>query len=97
MATPPRKQKSNLLKSFESQKWVTLIALPILVIATVNSIYWIWGLLFVFWGLQSISNRQVFLLEEIHRDEDPVLYWLITALWIGSGLLYLQASFLLTL
>jgi len=44
-----------------------------------------------------ISNRQVFLLEEIHRDEDPVLYWLITALWIGSGLLYLQASFLLTL
>jgi len=61
-----------------------------------ENIYWIWGMLYVYWGVQSVISKQVFLLEPVHADEDPILYWLIVTLWIGAGLLYVQTSFLPT-
>jgi hypothetical protein len=97
MPTPPMRQKPSLVESLKDQKWITLIALPILIVAMFENIYWIWGLLYIYWGVQSLMSRQVYLLEPIDVDEDPVLYWLIITLWIGAGPLYVQTSFFPTL
>ncbi|WP_170771751.1 hypothetical protein [Ruegeria lacuscaerulensis] len=68
------------------------IALPILLIATVLELYWVWGLLFVWWIVPTVLNRQAFLVFEINRDDDPLLYWAIVCLWALSGLMMIAAS-----
>tara|TARA_B100000686_G_C16535741_1_gene834716 strand:- start:588 stop:752 length:165 start_codon:yes stop_codon:yes gene_type:complete len=44
--------------------------------------------LFVYWGVASAVTGDVFLLETIRRRDDPVLFWIIVAMWIGFGLMY---------
>lgn len=68
------------------------IALPILLAAAVFGVYWIWGLLFVWWIFPIIVNGQSFLLFEVKRAEDPVLYWAVVGLWAVLGLLMIAAS-----
>jgi hypothetical protein len=91
--TPKRTKKSNFWENLKSQKWITLICLPICLIATFQAIYWIWGLLFIYWGVSAVINGQAFLLEPIERQRDPALFWLINLLWIGSGITYVLADF----
>ena len=69
------------------------IALPILLAAAVLGYYWVWGLLFLWWSIPTILNGQAFLVFEINRDDDPVLFWAIACLWALSGLMMLAASF----
>ncbi len=69
------------------------IALPILLAAAVLGYYWVWGLLFLWWTIPTILNGQAFLVFEINRDDDPVLFWAIACLWALSGLMMLAASF----
>ncbi|MEM8731183.1 MAG: hypothetical protein AAGF79_14825 [Pseudomonadota bacterium] len=71
------------------QKWLTLIGLPILIYSTIQGVFVIWGLLFLFWGLGSLRTGHIFLLEDIDRADDPALYWIIFAMWIGSGATYI--------
>ncbi|MEM7173061.1 MAG: hypothetical protein AAF530_23060 [Pseudomonadota bacterium] len=92
--TPSLKQAAPSLRhKLAQQKWLTLIGLPVLLFAVFNNIYSVWGLLFVYWGVTSVISGQVFLLELIERRQDPALFWIIVALWIGSGALYVVADF----
>lgn len=69
-------------------KWLTVAALIALAIATYLSWYWVWGILFVFWGAQSLQTGEAFLIEVLERERDPTLFWAVTAMWIGFGLWY---------
>lgn len=95
MATPARTNQRNeaFAEKLKDQKWLTLVGMPILLVTTFNGIYSVWGLLFVFWGIVSIRAGEVFLLETVERNKDPVLYWIISILWIGFGLLYILTDF----
>ncbi|MEX0307378.1 MAG: hypothetical protein AB3N12_08320 [Ruegeria sp.] len=68
------------------------IALPILLVSTAVGLYWVWGLLFVWWVVPTIMNRQAFLVFEVNRDDDPALYWAIVGLWVVLGLMMIAAS-----
>ncbi|WP_420584807.1 hypothetical protein [Ruegeria sp.] len=68
------------------------IALPILLVATALGLYWVWGLLFVWWIVPTILNGQAFLIFEVNRDDDAFLYWAIVCLWALSGLMMIAAS-----
>ncbi len=68
------------------------IALPVLLAAAILGYYWVWGLLFLWWTIPTILNGQAFLVFEINRDDDPVLFWAIVCLWALSGLMMLAAS-----
>lgn len=70
----------------EGVKWPTLIALPLLILATVMNWYWIWGCLFLYWALPALRSGQVYLVEPIERARDPILFWMITAMWAGFGI-----------
>lgn len=91
-ATPKRKE-SDFKEVLRQQKWLTLIGLPILMYTTFIGTYSVWGLLFVFWGLTSVKSGSVYLLEPIEREEDPALFWIISVMWIGFGLLYVLTDF----
>jgi hypothetical protein len=88
---PQRRTKAGGLWS--GQKWRTLIVLPIMIVATLLGWYAIWGLLFIYWGALALIEREIFLVEPIMLDEDPVLFWIIMALWVGAGLYYICIAF----
>ena len=69
------------------QKWLTVVAIPVLLVATYMSWYWIWGCLFLYWALPGLRNGQAYLIEPVDRTRNPVLFWIITAMWAGFGLL----------
>lgn len=68
------------------------IALPVLLVAAVLEIYWLWGLLFLWWAVPAIMTGQTALVFEISRETDPILFWAVTALWAVFGLMMIAAS-----
>ncbi len=90
MATPARfkSSQSGSKSILIPRKWPTLIALPVLLVTAYFGYYAAWGALFVFWGVTSTRSGQVYLVEPIDRQETPVLFWAISAMWIGFGVLY---------
>lgn len=89
MGTPHKKQNTTFKEKIATQKWLTLIAMPVLLITTFNNIYSIWGVLFIYWGATSVYSGEVFLVENIERDKSPILFWTISAMWIGFGIMYI--------
>ena len=74
-----------MIEHREGVKWPTLVALPLLILATVMNWYWVWGCLFLYWAWPALRSGEVYLVEPIRRAEDPLLFWAITALWAGLG------------
>lgn len=67
-------------------RWLTLVALAIVVLALIFDLNFIWGLLFLFWAGPSLFTGVTFLVEPIHRSENPLLFWTIVSLWLGLSL-----------
>ena len=66
-------------------RWPTILAIPVLLIATYLGWYWVWGALFVYWAVPAVLSGEVFLVEPILRSDQPILFWIITAMWLGFG------------
>ena len=64
----------------------TIIALIVLLVATVLNWYWIWGLFFLYWAIAAIVMRQAFVVQTVRRDENPVLFWFICVTWLVLAL-----------
>lgn len=67
-------------------KLPTVIAIPVLLLATYKEWYWVWGLLFFYWALPGLRSGEAYLVEPIKRSRHPILFWTITAMWAGFGL-----------
>ena len=95
MSTPSQSGEfaRHLVDNLKDQKWLTLIGMPVLLVSSFSGIYFFWGVMFVFWGVVSLRSGEVFLLEPIERRQDPALFWIISAMWIGFGLMYILADF----
>lgn len=70
------------------------VAFAALMISTAFGFQALWGLLFLFWTVQSYRTGYAFLLSEVAREQDPVLYWLILTAWTVFGILLIMADFL---
>ena len=84
----PQDKKLSFKQNLKQQKWLTLLGLPILLITSLNGIYSVWGVLFVYWGIVSIRSGEVYLLEPIERGRDPALFWIISIMWVTFGAMY---------
>ncbi len=71
----------------------TIAALIVLLTATIFEQYWVWGLLFIFFSIHSLFTHNVFLVENIDRDEAPVLFWIIFTMWFVLGVYYTYYEF----
>ncbi len=78
-------------------RWPTALAIPILLIATYLEWYWVWGLLFVYWAVPAVLSGEAFLVEPIMRSDHPILFWIITAMWLGFGIWTIVADLSLRL
>lgn len=83
----------DIVDKLKTRKWLTIMTLIVLLGSTMLGLYFVWGALFVFWGLIAIKTGQAYLLEPIWRDDDPLLFWTLTGLWFVFGALYILNDF----
>ena len=72
-------------------KLPTVVALAVLLAATLIGWYWVWGIFFLHWAVSGIVTGHAFVVQTIWRDESPVLFWLISITWLvlaGLTILY---------
>jgi len=67
-------------------------ALPVLLVATWLGLYWPWGLLFLWWLVPSVASGQAFLVDDINRKDDPILFWAVVTLWALFGAMMIAAD-----
>ena len=67
-------------------RWFTVVAIGIVVMAVVLDFQWVWGILFLFWAAPSLITGETFLVQPVHRAEDPWLFWIIVTLWLSLSL-----------
>ncbi len=73
-------------------KPLTVIVLVALLTATLLDWYWPWGLLFLYWVVVGLRQREAFLIERIAKGRNPILYWCINGMWTWFGLWTLYAD-----
>lgn len=72
--------------------WLNVLVLAGLCVALYFNLSWPWGVLFIYWAVPSILSGQVFLIGPIDRDESPILFWVVTVLWMLLGVLMVLAD-----
>lgn len=64
----------------------TIAALVLVLVSSALGLYSVWGVIFIAWVVASGQNGTTHLVEEIHRADNPLLFWLIAAMWGLFGL-----------
>ena len=59
-----------------------MVVLVVLLAATYFDWYWVWGMLYLYWGVMSPVDGQVYLVQTVRREENPYLFWSFTAMWL---------------
>ncbi|MGI9622038.1 MAG: hypothetical protein ACR2PK_04305 [Acidimicrobiales bacterium] len=54
----------------------------------IESLLWVWGFLFTVWAIVAIVSGETFLLTRLHRDDQPILFWLVSLTWLAIGILW---------
>ena len=67
---------------------INWLAFAILIIASFFELYFIWGLLFIYWSVRSYVDQTLYLITPIYRGETPILYWSLSTLWFLFGIWY---------
>lgn len=75
-----------------TQRIINYTAFPILLTSAVFGLYWVWGLLFLWWVIPAIASGQAHFVFEVHQDEDPILFWAVIVLWAVLGAMTTAAS-----
>ena len=76
----------------KSQDRLTVFVLIALFVALYMNWSWPWGLLFIYWAVPSYLNGEAFLVGPISLKENPILFWIITILWIVLGVIMILSD-----
>ena len=71
---------------------INYLALPVLLVAAIMGLYWVWGLLFLWWLVPALSTGYAHLVFEVDRREDPILFWIVVAMWAAFGLMLIATA-----
>lgn len=67
-------------------KWKSIIGILLVLSAVVLNMPILFGVLYIIWAVQDISSGHAHVLEDVSREENRLLFWIIVMLWLGSGL-----------
>ena len=77
------------------QGWKAGLGLVAVWIAVIYDLWWVWGLLFLFWLLPDLRRQETHFMERLTARDQPILYWLVMVSW-GFLSLYLLSGLLMT-
>ena len=52
-----------------------------------------WGVLLLLWIAPTIQSGSIQFVEEVRREQSPLLYWCIEATWIACGVYFIWVDF----
>ena len=61
--------------------WKPILALALIYVGILFDWNWTWGVLFLLWTLPSFYSGRTFLVDEVEREPNPILFWFIVATW----------------
>lgn len=67
--------------------WLSALVLAAMLGALYMNWSWPWGFLFIYWAVPSFLGGEAFLIGPITREESPVLFWVVTILWLLLGVM----------
>lgn len=67
-------------------------AFVVLMASTALGYQFLWGLLFLYWTIPSFASGHAFLLSDVMRDEDQMLFWAVQIAWIVLGVLLVASD-----
>lgn len=65
---------------------IALIA--IWTIFLVPSLSWAWSVLFITWAVLGVRAGETFLIGQVRRNDEPLVFWLVTGTWFTMGVLW---------
>ncbi|MCT4612093.1 MAG: B12-binding domain-containing radical SAM protein [Clostridia bacterium] len=86
------KKKNKVPKNI---KWKTIMALVMIFSGIIFNINFIFGILYVLWAILDIKTGNAYVIENIEKRENPILFWLIVITWLTSGLYVLLSDLLM--
>ena len=72
---------------------INYIGFIVLMVSTALGYQFLWGLLFLYWTIPNFNTGHAFLVSDITREEDPLLFWAIQFAWVVLGLLLVLVDF----
>lgn len=89
---------SSIKIGYKSQiKWKAILGLAAVVIGMVMNWNIIFGVLYLTWGIQDLRSGYSFILEEVNRNDNPILYWSTVSIWLLSGFYVLLEPWIISL
>lgn len=70
------------------------VVFAVLMASTALGFQSLWGLLFLYWTIPNFYAGHAFLVSDVSREEDPILFWLIQLAWVVLGVMLILADFL---
>ncbi|WP_371170837.1 hypothetical protein [Aliiroseovarius sp. 2305UL8-7] len=69
------------------------VTFAVLMVSTAMGYQALWGLLFLYWTIPNFYSGHAFLLSDVTRQDDPLLFWLVQIAWIVLGALLVVLDF----
>ena len=72
--------------------WRPLLILLLIWLATLNSWYWLWGIIILILTVHDLKQGRTSLIDKLTRHSNPVLYWLSCISWLLIAVLLITHS-----
>jgi len=73
-------------------RWKSLLGLTMIAVELALNTGFIWGLLGLFWVITNIQTGQTYILEALHRTNNPILFWITVWLWMGFAAYFFYSN-----
>lgn len=88
-----KQEGSMRVVSRKKPKWKTLMAITLVTAGMLLELPLLFGLLYIFWAILDIKTGHAYIVEDIAREDHPILFWIIVIIWMTSGLYLLLSEF----
>lgn len=72
-------------KTRKPLKWRTILGIVLVVCAIVLNMPILFGLLYILWAIHEMIYGEAYILENVSKNENKVLFYIIVLLWMSCG------------
>lgn len=77
-------------------KWKSIVALILVFCGIIFNIPLVFGFLYILWAILDLKSGYAYIVEDVTREKNPILFWLIVLVWLFSGVyIFLKDIFLM--
>lgn len=67
-------------------KWKSILGIILVMVGMLLDMPILFGALYIIWAISDIKSGEAYILEYVSKEENPVLYWITTLIWLLLGI-----------